>query len=112
MAGLDGTITIKSGEYRPCVIDGKKALFHRWMDKEELVLKMQCVMKSNDMRLIIERYKEMKCIPNCAEAEKITQTLAIVEFEDGAIREVLPTSVKFLDSGGLFHENGIFFKEV
>lgn len=25
-------ITISSSEYRPCIVDGKKALFHKWND--------------------------------------------------------------------------------
>lgn len=27
---MEGLITINSSEYRPCVVDGKKAVFHRW----------------------------------------------------------------------------------
>ena len=30
MASLDGTLTITNSEYRPCVVDGEKAMFHRW----------------------------------------------------------------------------------
>nr|DAW37521.1 MAG TPA: SEA domain [Caudoviricetes sp.] len=30
MASLDGTLTITNSEYRPCVVDRKKAMFHRW----------------------------------------------------------------------------------
>lgn len=30
MAGLNGKITIEDSEYRPCIVNGRKGLFHKW----------------------------------------------------------------------------------
>ena len=69
MASLDGTLTITNSEYRPCVVDRKKAMFHRWESLLEYEIK---------------------------------QTVAIIEYEDGTVDEVLPYKIRFLDSKGLF----------
>lgn len=69
MASLDGTLTITKSEYRPCVVDRKRAMFHRW---ESLV------------------------------EHGIKQTAAIIEYEDGAVDEVLPYKIRFLDSAWKF----------
>lgn len=42
MAGLDGTITITNSEYRPCIVDERKALFHKWCDN------------TNSLRAVVE----------------------------------------------------------
>lgn len=34
------TIEIQNAEYRPCLVDGKKALFHRWAEKQQAILKI------------------------------------------------------------------------
>lgn len=31
MAGL-GDVIVRNNEYRTCIVDNKKALFHRWID--------------------------------------------------------------------------------
>ena len=30
MAGINGKITIEDAEYRPCLVNGRKGLFHKW----------------------------------------------------------------------------------
>ena len=84
MAELGGTITIKTGEYRPCLVEGKKALFHRWSVKAEVV-------GESPLR-------------GGHSAGQLMLTVGIVEFEDGTIREYCPHQIKFLDSRGLFSE--------
>lgn len=36
MPALDGTITFATSEYRPCLVKGQHALFHRWEDNSEI----------------------------------------------------------------------------
>lgn len=38
MAALNGTITVSKREYRPCFVEGKKALFHMWAEKWHRVM--------------------------------------------------------------------------
>ena len=84
MASLDGTIKFTTAEYRPCLVCGRKALFHRWEDKAEVV-------------------GESPLFGGHA-AGQIRGVLGIVEDENGCIAEVLPSRIKFLDSTGLFNE--------
>lgn len=111
MAGLNGTITISTGEYRPCIVDGSKALFHRWVNKEFLILKFDTMLKKEFIEQYRKVFEDSKIVPSGAKTEKQMSVLGLVEFEDGTIKEVIPTSVKFLDSGNLFYENALFFRE-
>ena len=86
MSTLDGKITIEK-ELRPCIIripDKKKqfkemkALFHCWDFRSEV---------------IGESY-----LRGGHPAGQISATFAIVEYEDGAIHEVEPTQIRFLDN--------------
>lgn len=76
MAGLNGTITIIKSEYRPCIVKGRKALFHCWEDKSEI---HNAVMKGDVSGVLMG-------------------TVAIVEYENGDVRECYPYEVKFLDN--------------
>lgn len=53
--------------------------------------------KHGPKRAVFHRWIEIKS-PN------MTQTLAIVEYEDGSVEQVKPTSIIFADSGWLFDE--------
>ncbi len=66
MASLDSIIKIES-EVRPCYVNGKKALFHKWVH--------------NKNTINIQQEYEM----------------AIVEYEDGHIDEVAPKEITFID---------------
>lgn len=82
MAGLNGTISVKMAEYRPCMVGDKRALFHRWEDKSEIVPPSNL------------RGGHCGGVVRCS--------LAIVEFEDWHIAEAYPHNVRFLDSECLF----------
>lgn len=77
MANIMGSVEIRTAEYRPCYVYGRKALFHRWTD---------VAMLSPSKALVYGNTKE---------AEDIA-TLAIVEFEDGTVERVFPESVRFV----------------
>ena len=74
MAGL--SMTVKTAEYRPCYVDGKKALFHRWEDRAEVV--------------------EPSIMVGGHPGGQLKWTCAIVEYEDGTIETVYPTKVRFI----------------
>lgn len=76
-------IVIKTSEYRPCIVNGKKALFHRWTELSNVVSE--------------------SCLRGGNLAGQIKYTLGIVEFEDGTVEEVAPYLIKFLDHN-LFNE--------
>ena len=77
MAGLDGVLEIR-GMLRPCLVNGRKALFHRWMERRWLV----------DASPLQGGHPGGLC----------AMTMALVEDERGQIREVYPREVHFLDT--------------
>lgn len=61
--------------YRPCIVKGKNALFHRWSERAEIIEPDVGFMKYG-----------------------ITKwTVGIVEFEDGRVSEVVPREIVFID---------------
>lgn len=77
MANKNDIITISNSEYRMCMVDGKKALFHRWHEFCNVVAESPMI--------------------GGTPAGQIKYTLGTVEFEDGHIEEVAPHRIKFMD---------------
>lgn len=68
----------KAPKLRPCTVDGVKALFHRW----------------EDYAAVLEPSPMVGGHPG----GQMRETFAIVEMEDGQIKEVKPSKVKFSDT--------------
>lgn len=62
-------ITIKT-ERRPCFVNGKKAIWHKWVERGE----------------VLNGYS-------------LRESFALVEYEDGSVKEEYPQDVKFADGG-------------
>ena len=73
MASLKSTITLEN-ELRPCYVENKRALFHRWFERRAVL-----------------------------EGGETSFLFAVVEFENGRIELVHATMIKFAD-GGKFGE--------
>ena len=78
-------IVIRTAEYRPCIVDGEKALFHRWLNFAYVV----------DASLMIGGHP----------GGQVADTFGLVEMKNGAVRKVAPTSIRFLDSRKQFEED-------
>ena len=109
---LPTTITVRNSEYRPCLVDGKKALFHRFVEDNQLLLQFEgfIPMKGNYVQKTIERYKTDNILPSDVKPKIVKAIFALIELEDGTVKKVDIESIKFLDSGNLFEENFIFFE--
>lgn len=90
MAAFPTEITVKSSEYRPCMVGDKKALFHRWVHISQIV--PPSVLKGGHSGGVI------------------ADDVGLVEFEDGSVGKVFAEKIHFLDSGNLFHENALFWR--
>lgn len=77
MACLSSTITITK-ELRPCLVDGKRALWHEWTTRREIV--------------------PPSIMTGGHGGGQISATFALVEYEDGTVAEVYPSRVRFLDT--------------
>lgn len=76
MSLLAGEIQLKTIDYRPCIVDNKKALFHQWSTVA-------------NVRDAILTYQT---------PGQLSDTFGIVEFEDGSIERVLPGKIQFRDT--------------
>ena len=92
-------ISILTSEYRPCMVNNKKALFHRWIEVSKIYLSFDKVCDYDMMNFVKGKFDEYHVIPKGVDANKIVVTLALVEFEDGSVEEVNPTFVRFMDHG-------------
>ena len=113
MAVLPHEFVIKSGEYRPCIVDGRKALFHKWINDVKFILRFKGFIKPADQVRMTREYECKGKIPSCADIETIPRIMALVEFEDkmgmGHVEKVDPMDIQFLDTGNIMHENGAFY---
>lgn len=73
MSKIYGEISYLSGEYRPCIIKGRPALFHRWEEKSGII----------GPSPMIEGLLKL--------------TVAIIEYEDGVVTECYPHEIRFCD---------------
>lgn len=78
-------------KYRPCTVgkDNRPAIFHRWIEKTSVVP----APKPN--------FRGGICY----------DTWALVEYQDGSLDEVLPCTIRFLDSGRMFHKDRLYFMQ-
>ena len=83
---------------RPCYANNKKALFHRWIDKDQYIVKFQANISYNSKEKIIDEFKATGILPNFCDTEMKTETFAIIEYEDGTVAEVRPTEMRFADN--------------
>lgn len=74
---MDATFTIER-ELRPCLVDGKRALWHEWTTRQEIV--------------------PPSIMAGGHGGGQISATLALIEYEDGTAAEVYPSRVRFLDT--------------
>lgn len=87
--------------YRPCTVRGKTATFHRWADKKEVVIQERSpftYQRLNDegIALALENAHKGYVSPDF-DIYTRSETVAIVEYEDGAVDEVSPKEIKFTD---------------
>lgn len=70
-------------ETRPCFYEGERAMFHQWAEHREAIVESPLV--------------------GGHPAGIIAATFAIIELEDGTVKEVYPNKIKFAD-GGQFND--------
>ena len=86
---------------RPCTVRGKKAFFHRWSDKKEIVIKERELFEHaelNDYAIeaAVKSVREGYISPNF-DVYTRSETVAIIEYEDGTVEEVSPREIKFTE---------------
>ena len=98
MAQIENTVKLKF-DIRPCYVDGKKALFHRWAEQDKETIKFNAFHPNAVCYInrVLKEYETRHIIPTDCDVIKTTKTVAIIEYEDGSVAEVEPCRVKFVD---------------
>lgn len=89
---------IIANELRPCIVNGQKALFHKWAETENVILKFEGLADAETIRKIRKEFRRLGCIPPNYTTEKIKAVVALVEYEDGQMDEVRAIAVRFIDN--------------
>ena len=84
-------------ELRPCEANGKQCLFHRFVDDDQAMLKINAFVKEDEVKHLYSRFKRDGIIEPCCSTEIIRRTLALVEYPDGSLGLADPMCVQFLD---------------
>ena len=82
---------------RPCEVDGRPALFHRWVEEDKTLLAFDAFRPFDQQVEIRRRFNSCGTVPNGCHIDIIRDTLALVEYADGTIAKVKPERIRFVD---------------
>lgn len=82
---------------RPCEVDGKPCIFHRWVDEDKALLGVNLMVNDYQRDKIVRGYKADGVAPHGCEIKVLRHTYALVEYPDGSVGKVEPELVTFLD---------------
>ena len=83
--------------FRPCEVDGKPAIFHRWIDEDKVLLQFDVHLDYDNLMAIRSLFDVEGCAPAGTSIEKVRHTFALVEYQDGKVDKVEPEKIKFTD---------------
>lgn len=96
--GLDVKRCADCGKHeRPCLVDGEPAVFHRWVDEDRGLLRINAFVRPDEQAAMHRRFLDDGVIPDCCSVEALRCTFALVEYPDGSVGKVKPELVTFLD---------------
>lgn len=84
---------------RRCSVDGRPALFHRWVDDETALLRINIFLREEERDHLLRVFREKGVVPYGCSTDSLRATFALVEFPDGTVGKVKPEAVRFLDRG-------------
>lgn len=92
----------KLDDRRPCLVDGSRAYFHRWMDADEAVITVSAKLDPRSYakltRDVSQRLLQSTPLPNCVDAQIVRHTYGLIEYLDGTVEQVKPERIKFTDN--------------
>ena len=89
-------LTMDELHARPCEVDGVPALFHRWIEEDRALLKLNALCRPVEELDLVRIFRsESVVMPQCS-TEVIRETFALVEYKDGTIHKVKPELIRFI----------------
>ena len=85
---------------RLCLVDGKPALFHRWIDEDKALLHINVLTRPEEQQTLNRTFRNEGIVPECCSVEVVRNTYALVEYPDGSVGKVKPEMIQFLDKEG------------
>ena len=82
---------------RPCLVDDKPATFHRWVEEDRGILRINAFMREEGVEQVRQEFQEKNIIPPSASLEKLREVKALVEWPDGSVSTVALELITFLD---------------
>ena len=92
-------------ELRRCMVGGVEGSFHRWVEQDRVILRVNFLLPAQKEALLCRRVEDLmrrhveECVsvPNGCDFEVLRGTFALVEYPDGSLVEVKPEEIRFLD---------------
>ena len=85
------------GPERPCLVDGKPATFHRWVEEDRGILQINALLREEAIVRVRQEFQERCIVPPGASLEKLHEVKALVEWPDGSVSTVALELITFLD---------------
>ncbi len=82
---------------RPCKVDGEPAHFHRFVDNDRAILKIDAFCRPSVVENILKNFNENHFTGPEGTIEKLRQTMALIEWPDGRLCTVAVERVQFTD---------------
>ena len=82
---------------RPCLVDGRPAFFHRWVDEDKALLKVETFCSPDEIDKSFARFYRDGLIDHSCDIEKLHTFSALVEYEGGTVAKVNPELIRFTD---------------
>ena len=84
-------------DLRPCLVDGKPATFHRWVEEDKALLKVKPFCSTDEIDASIARFHRDGVMDHSCDIEKLHTVSALVEYEGGTVAKVNPELIRFTD---------------
>lgn len=82
---------------RPCLADGKPATFHRWVEEDRALLKVDTLMKREELQKTVHMFAVHGVADAGSKIVPVRTCVALVEYPDGSVGKVKPELITFLD---------------
>ena len=82
---------------RPCLVDGRPAFFHRWVEEDKALLKVKSFFGPDEIEASVARFHRDGVMDHSCDIEKLHTVSALVEYEGGTVAKVNPELIRFTD---------------